>query len=159
MFMPRALANAVDQIARRTAGKDWSLYAALLEHWPEIVGSDYARVTTPVKVSFPHQPQEARRCNGTLAIRLPKGLAMEFSFKTDVICQRINVYFGYQAIARIAFEPVYETPAPPPVPEVEPDSGALARIQEIARSIGDEPLREALESFGEAVLAGEARKT
>src|ERR1700761_8162192 len=92
MFMPRALANAVNQIARQTIGKDWSLYAALLDHWQEIVGMEYAKVTTPVKITFPHQPGASRRSGGTLTAKLPKGLAMEFTFKTEQIKQRINSY-------------------------------------------------------------------
>lgn len=150
MFMPRALANIVDQVARRAAGKDWNFYAALLEHWPEIVGSDYARATTPVKLTFPHQPNEPRRCNGNLCIRLPKGLAMEFSFKTDVIRQRINTYFGYAAVARITFDPVYEIPEPV-AERVKPNAETLAYMRNAARVVENENLRNALESFGEAI--------
>ena len=107
MFMPRMLSKIVDQVARQTVGKDWNLYAALLEHWPEIVGVEYARVTTPVKMTFPHQPQEARQRNGTLCVQLPKGLSMEFTFKTEQIRQRINAYFGYDAVGKISLQPVY----------------------------------------------------
>ncbi len=152
MFMPRTIANAVDRIARQTVGKDWSLYATLLDHWQEILGMEYARVTTPVKITFPHQPNEARRCGGTLYIRLPKGLAMEFTFKTDQIRQRINSYFGYDAIAKIAFEPVYGPPPEAAAPETKADPEALAGIKENAKAIDDEELRSALEGFGEAVL-------
>jgi len=156
MFMPRALANTIDQIARRTAGKDWNLYAGLLEHWQEIVGIDYARVTTPVKLTFPHQPNERQRRDGNLCVRLPKGLAMEFSFQTETIRQRINNYFGYDAIGRITFDPVYETPAPPRV-ESTPDPEALAHIHETAQSVEDDDLRQALESFGGAILRGNGK--
>ncbi len=149
--MPRAISQAIDQIARRAAGKDWNLYAALLEHWQEIVGTDYARVTTPVKVSFPHQPNEAKRRDGNLCIRLPKGLAMEFSFKTESVRQRVNNYFGYDAIGRITFDPVYEIPGAPRV-EKEPDPEALAHIRATSQTVEDDALRQALESFGEAVL-------
>lgn len=150
--MPRALAKAIDQVARQAVGKDWNIYANLLEHWQEIVGPDYARVTTPVKITFPHQPNEARRSDGTLCIRLPKGLAMEFSFKTDLIRQRINAYFGYSAVGRIVFESVYgavpETPATP----TKADPESLAQLQASTQSVEDENLRAALNSFGEAIL-------
>src|SRR5580698_4151357 len=123
MFLPRALANIVDKVARQSVGKDWNLYAALLDHWPEIVGNDYAQVTTPVKMTFPHQPNEPRQRGGTLCVRLPKGLAMEFTFKAEQIRQRINGYFGYDAVAKITFQPVFgvrpETPLP--APTVDPD--------------------------------------
>ncbi len=149
--MPRAISQSVDRVARAAAGKDWNLYAALLDHWTEIVGSDYARVTTPVKLTFPHQPNEAKRSNGTLCIRLPKGLAMEFSFKSDVIIQRVNRYFGHTAISRISYEPVYENIQPPRA-VMEPDPQTLAEISAAAEGVEDRSLREALESFGIAVV-------
>src|SRR5580692_535543 len=98
MFLPRSLSSSVDKIARQTIGKDWSLYAALLDRWPEIAGAEYARLTTPVKIVFPPRQQEAQRKGGTLVIRLPKGLAMEFTYKTGIICERITNFFGYEAI-------------------------------------------------------------
>src|ERR1700733_1341367 len=123
MFMPRTVAIAVDQIARQTLGKDWNIYAALLSHWGEIVGHEYARVTTPVKITFPlHRASSGRRENGTLCIRLPQGLAMEFSFKTTQIKQRITDYFGYEAIEKILFETQYSVEKPcetAPLPAAE----------------------------------------
>jgi hypothetical protein len=151
MFMPRTISAAVDKIARQAIGKDWSLFASLLDHWPEIVGSEYARLLTPVKIAFPPRQAQAQRKDGTLTIRLPKGLAMEFSFKTEQIKQRIASYFGYEAISRIALEPVYyvpeETSAPQPL-----DPAALDGFCRSAKDIKDDELRGALEAFGESVL-------
>jgi len=151
MFMPRALSNAIGSVARRAVGKDWDVYAALLERWAEIVGPEYAQATAPVKISFPHQPLEPKRRNGTLTVRLPRGLALEFSFKVDVMKQRINGYFGYDAIARIAFDPSYEIPAPPhqkPPPNLE----ALDNVRQSTRSLEAGDLKVALEKFGEAIV-------
>ena len=153
--MPRIIAKSIDQIARQTIGKDWSLYAALLEHWQEIVGKDYAAVTTPVKISFPHQPGEARRKDGTLYVRLPKGLTMEFTYKNEQIKQRINSYFGYNAIQKIAFEPVFDALPIVKTAEVKADPEALAAIKEDTKVIDNDELRSALEAFGEAVLKTE----
>jgi hypothetical protein len=151
---PRPLSAAVDKVARQSAGKDWGLYANLLDHWAEIVGGEYARVSTPVKISFPYQPNEARRKNGVLTVRLPKGLAMEFSFKADLIRQRVNAYFGYEAFARIALDAA-ALPPPPPVTRrakaIAPE--ALASIKQQAAAIENGELREALEKFGAAMLA------
>ena len=152
MYKPRTLADAVDKVARQSAGKDWGLYANLLDHWAEIVGVDYARVTTPVKISFPYQPQEAQRKNGVLTIRLPKGLAMEFSFKADLIRQRVNAYFGYEAFARVALDAAALPPAPVKTGK-KLDPTAVLAIKEKASGIENSELREALEKFGEAIMA------
>jgi hypothetical protein len=149
MFMPRTLANLVDKVARASVGKDWSLYAALLEHWPEIVGPDYARVATPVKLVFPHQPLEPRRRNGTLTVRLPKGLAMEFTFKLDRMKQRINDYFGYDAVGKIALDPIFAMPKPPSkVVKAEPDAAIMADLNQQTKTVDNDEIRNALVSFG-----------
>jgi hypothetical protein len=151
MYKPRTLADAVDKVARHSAGKDWGLYANLLGHWAEIVGTDYARITTPVKISFPYQPNEAQRKNGVLTIRLPKGLAMEFSFKADLIRQRVNTYFGYEAFARLALDAAC-MPLPAVKNEKKADPEALKEIKEKASAVASDEVREALEKFGEALL-------
>ncbi len=156
MLLPRAISRIVDKVARQSVGKDWGLYATMLDRWTEIVGTEYAAVTTPVKIAFPHQPLEARRRDGVLTIRLPKGLVMEFTFKVETIRQRINGYFGYDVIAKIAFDPAYGVPAKmadvaPPV-----DEGTLASIRAGADTVENDDLRSALQSFGEAVAASKA---
>lgn len=154
MKSPRSLADAVDKVARRSAGKDWGLYAGLLAHWAEIVGPDYARVSTPVKIAFPYQPNEAKRKNGVLTIRLPKGLAMEFSFKADLIRQRVNAWFGYEAFTRLVLDPA-AIPLPPSrrAKPIAPE--ALQEIKEKASVIDNFELRDILEKLGAAILARE----
>jgi hypothetical protein len=151
MFIPRSIASAIDKIARQTVGKDWSLYANLLDHWIEIVGPEYAAVSTPVKVTFPHQPHEPRRRGGTLTIKLPKGLVMEFTFKVDSIKQRINNYFGDEIIARIVFEPTHGVPKVKATPTVL-DAAVAGELQQKTAGVEQDDLRNALQSFGEAVV-------
>jgi hypothetical protein len=147
----RLLADAVEKVARQSAGKDWGLYAGLLDHWAEIVGPDYARVTTPVKISFPYQPNEARRKNGTLVVKLPKGLAMEFSFKADLVRQRVNAYLGYEAFARLTLDPA-SMPLPRPKRAKKADPAVAEAIKQQVSGIENEELRQALEGFGEAMF-------
>jgi hypothetical protein len=124
----------------------------LLSHWAEIVGPDYARVTTPVKINFPYQPNEPRRKGGTLTVRLPKGLAMEFSFKTELIRARVNAFFGYEAFAKIALDQAGV--APPPLKKAKSLAPAdLAKIKAQTADVENDELRAALESFGQALLS------
>jgi hypothetical protein len=151
MFMPRQLSHTIEHIARRSIGKDWGLYAALLDRWQDIVGADYANVTTPVKITFPHQPNEARRQSGTLTVRLPKGLAMEFTYKTEQIRQRINNYFGYDAIVRIIFDPVFGASAKTKT-RCAADPEIVSSVKSQIQPIDNSELRDALQSFGEIIL-------
>lgn len=150
MFMPKQIGHSVERIAKQAIGKDWGLYAALLDHWQEIVGTEFARDTAPSKITFPHQPNEARRRNGTLTVRLPKGLIMEFTFKADQIRQRINSYFGYDAIGKITFEPVYGVrPKAKNVKEL--DQTVLEDIKSEVNIIENNELKDVLQAFGESL--------
>ena len=151
--MPRMIATMINQVARQAVGKDWLLYAALLDHWQEIVGADYARVTTPIKITFPHQPNEPRRQGGILCVRLPKGLTMEFSFKAESIKQRVNSYFGYEAISRVTFDSIHSS-APEksytqPLVTDEAKNQATAGVKDIPNG----ELRDTLQSFGQTLLS------
>jgi len=152
MLMPRTLANLVDKVARASVGKDWTLYAALLEHWEEIVGTEYARATTPVKLAFPHQPLQPRRCNGTLTVRLPKGLAMEFTFKAEQIKQRVNGYFGYEAVGRIVLESASIAPPKPKKATAPMNDADLAQLRRQTATVDNEDIKAALLSFGAAFI-------
>lgn len=157
MFTPRTLSNLVNHIARQAIGKDWNIYAALLEHWVEIVGQQYAAVTTPVKMTFPYQPQEARRAKGVLYVRLPKGLAMEFTFHVEPIRQRVNSYFGYEAIAKIVLEPVYR--GKPTAKVTEPlNAEMVQKIHQDVEGLENGELKEALAAFGCTLLKASKEK-
>ena len=164
MRLPRSIATSVDKVAKQTIGKDWNLYAVLLNHWREIVGEEYAQVTTPVKIVFPQGKAtsekwaQGHRSDGVLHIRLPQGMAMEFTYLTDQIRQRIGSYFGYEVIARIVLDPFYGAPAPakevkPPLPAPTPEQTAW--LTDGTKDIEDNELRDALKELGHAVCQDE----
>lgn len=151
MWMPTQLSRLIDPIAREAVGKDWALFAGLLQNWQEIVGKSYAVSTAPVKITFPHQPQKAKREGGTLTIRLPKGLAMSFTYDVPTILQRVNGYFGYAAISKITLDPVQRLPSSAPVkPLPTKEMTELAATE--AADIEDSDLREALSSLGARII-------
>jgi hypothetical protein len=161
MKLPRPLASSIDSVARTAVGKEWALYATLIEHWREIVGADYAQKTKPVKISFPTGKKAGdswagrKQTGGTLLIRLPHGLRMEFSFLTPHILERINGFFGYPAIATLQFDPYYEKPSAPPLPSPQERSlteTEKGQLKEQIKDINNSELREALERLGESVL-------
>ncbi|MDD2325962.1 MAG: DciA family protein, partial [Alphaproteobacteria bacterium] len=159
MKLPRTIATTIDRIAKEAVGKDWGLYAALIDHWTEIVGADYAKQTTPVKITFPRGKKPAdqwagRQTGGTLTVKLPQGLAMAFSHQTGIVIQRINGFFGYPAIERIALAPAYgltgtEPPLPPPPLTPQEKEDLAATIAEVE----DSDLKEVLETLGASILS------
>jgi len=158
MAFPRTLSLALDKIARDAVGKDWALYASLIEHWREIVGEEYAKSTSPVKITFPKGKKDGdkwagQRAEGTLHIRLPQGLAMSFGFLNETVRSRINAFFGYTAVSRIVLETYYPTSRPLPAqePAVLSESDK-ALLSESLKDVENEELREILHQLGESVI-------
>ena len=89
----------------------------------------------------------------------PRDSRWNVSFQSELIRQRVNTYFGHDAISRIVFEPVYEVPPAPEIDEPEVDPETLAAMQETAQSVDDEALRAALENFAAVVLRSENIKS
>ena len=138
---------SVNKIAKQHAGKDWELYADLIKYWDVIVGKDLSKCTYPVNISFPYQPSEQYRKNGTLTIKLPKGLAMEFSFKLETIKQKINRYIGYTAFTNIKLENCNEYVLTPKH-ESKLSDADINDIKQLSSEIDDPELRAAIENLG-----------
>lgn len=165
MRLPRPISASVDTVARTAVGKDWSLYATLIEHWGEIVGQEYAQTTSPTKITFPkgkapaHAWASKDQTGGTLTIKLPQGLTMEFGFLTDQIRERINGFFGYNAIEKIQFAPYYtdHTEKPAKTPPKELSNEEKQDLQDSLNDIENIELRDALRNLGESIIKEEER--
>src|SRR6195952_3863750 len=70
--------------------------------WAEIAGPEVAAHSEPLKIQWPRpverQPQEP----ATLVLRVEGPMALEIQHTSDVILQRVNRFFGWNAIGRLA---------------------------------------------------------
>jgi hypothetical protein len=131
-------------------GKQGLGEAKLLTEWAAIVGVALAGNCWPVKLAFPR----GQRQEGTLRLRVAPGVAVEIQHREPVILERINAYFGYRAVARLAIvqgppPPRSEAPPAPPRPLQPSEKAAL---QQRLDGIEDPALREALELLGSAII-------
>ena len=74
----------------------------LVTRWAEIAGSEIAEHSQPMKIQWQRpvegQPQEP----ATLVLRVEGPMALEIQHSSDVIIERVNRFFGWAAIGRIA---------------------------------------------------------
>ncbi len=139
-------------------GKRGFAEAEVILQWAAVVGEELARLSVPVKLSFgtPAGKEGGGRVNGTLQLRVAPGAAIEFQHLEPVIVERINTFFGYRAVARLALR---QGPLPnrrPPIPRpraLSPDEAA-ALASRLA-GIEDPALRAALERLGRAILGSD----
>lgn len=123
----------------------------LVTRWADIAGPEIARHAEPLKIQWPRpvegQPQEP----ATLVLRVEGPMALEIQHSSDVILERVNRFFGWHAVGRLALRqgPLSRRPPrrlPPP-----PDPKAVATIAKELSAIEDDALREALARLGATI--------
>jgi hypothetical protein len=132
--------------------------AELVTRWGEIAGADVAAISQPIKIQWTRAaPSSASGAAsgwgqepGTLVLRVEGPAAIEIQHMTGVICERVNRFLGWRAVARIALRqaPLRRTARKALRPA---DTAAAARIAAELPDIGDEDLRQALARLGAAV--------
>ncbi|MBB4211915.1 DUF721 domain-containing protein [Rhodothalassium salexigens] len=109
--------------------------AEIVTRWDTVVGEDLASITRPVAVRFPR----GKRAGATLVVRAAPATATVLQHRAPTVVERVNVYFGYGAVARLSIEqgPLPARPAPPPGgPFREPNPEAMARVAERLAALG-----------------------
>ena len=147
-------------IARRALRQQGFAQAEVVTRWPEIVGLNLAEATAPLKLSF---ARGARR-DGTLHVRVTPAAALELQHQAPVVIDRINGYYGYRAVARLALTqgPVAgaHRAAPPAAAkgdDTAPDEAARQGLETTLRGLQDTALKEALSRLGSHVLTRRRR--
>ena len=103
--------------------------AEILARWAEIAGPEVAAHSEPIKISWPRRGDEETAEPATLVLRVEGPAAIEIQHLSAVILERVNRFFGWQAIGRIALRQAplrrRDKPAAPPPPD--PDDGRAYR--------------------------------
>jgi len=146
---PLAVAALVDKVTRPMRRRRGLVEPALVGDWASIVGAPLARQCLPERLV--RGPAGA---GGTLHVRVDGPLALELQHLEPLVVERINGYFGYRAVARLALHqgPLPKAPEPKPPPPT-PDPADAAAFEARLDGIDDAALRSALKGLGDAVLA------
>ena len=84
-------------------------------------------------------------------LRVEGPAAIEIQHLSAVILERVNRFFGWQAIGRIALRQAPLRRQAPPQPPAPPDPAEQARIAASLPEIEDDDLKAALARLGAAV--------
>ena len=125
--------------------------AEIVARWADIVGAEIAAHSEPLKINWPRQANEDTAEPATLVLRVEGPAAIEIQHLSSVILERVNQFFGWRAIGRLALRQApLRRRAPKTVP-APPDPAAAARIAESLPQVEDENLRLALARLGAAI--------
>jgi hypothetical protein len=147
----RAIAASVPKIAGAVLGKRGFGEAQLIAQWPAIIGEALARGMSPDRLSFPR----GERSGGTLHVRVGPGYALEVQHREPVLIERVNAFFGYRAVARLAIVqgPLALPDGPAAVPRRPLKNEERQALDQGLAELEDGALKSALQRLGEAIIA------
>ena len=123
----------------------------LVTRWTEIIGSELSGHCEPLKIQWPRpvegQPQEP----ATLVLRVEGPAALEIQHSSDALLQRVNRFFGWSAVGKLALRQAPLSRRERPRAPSEPDAKAVAEVAQTLTAIEDEELRAALARLGASI--------
>jgi hypothetical protein len=123
----------------------------LVTRWTEIAGPEISAHCEPLKMQWPRpvegQPQEP----ATLVLRVDGPMALEIQHASDVILQRVNRFFGWSAVGRLALRQGPLSRRKRPVASPMPDAKEVAEVAKTLSSVEDDELRAALARLGAVI--------
>jgi hypothetical protein len=145
----RSAGELVGDIGGAACKKFGFVQSSIVSRWHEIVGERYGKVSLPESIRFP----AGKKSGGTLALLVEGAHAPLIQHLGPMIIERVNRFFGYEAVARVTFRqgrlpvaaPRHSRPQPAEVP---------FELGEGLRAVADLELRACLTS-----LAGHIAKT
>jgi hypothetical protein len=148
---PRPLSDFLGATLNDTLKTQGFASTEIIARWADIAGPEIAAHSEPMKITWPRRSAEASAEPATLVLRVEGPAALEIQHLSAVILERVNRFFGWQAIGRIALRQAplrrRERAKPPP----PPDPAVAARIAESMPGIADDGLRAALARLGAAI--------
>lgn len=124
------------------------IQSSIVSRWGEIVGERNAKISSPESIRFP----AGKKSGGVLTLVVQGAHAPVIQHLSPLIIERVNRFFGYPAVAKVAFRqgsPMLE-PKPAERPQLRPVPKELG---EGLREIADPELRACLESLAAQIAA------
>ena len=145
----RAIADLMPDVGRTAFRRFGFIQSSVVTRWPEIVGERHARVCMPESIRFP----QGEKTGGILQLVVVPAHAPLISHVVPEIIERVNRFFGYNAVARVklrqgAVKPPHAQGKPAAPPSLRPIPMELG---DSLRDIGDPELRAVLESLARSM--------
>lgn len=123
----------------------------LVTRWAEIAGAQIAAHCEPLKMQWPRpvdgQPQEP----ATLVLRVEGPMALEIQHSSDQVLQRVNRFFGWNAVGKLALRQAPLSRRPRKTAPQPPDPKAVAQVAVGLAAVEDEELKLALARLGATI--------
>ena len=123
----------------------------LVTRWTEIAGPEISAHCEPLKMQWPRPVEGQPAEPATLVLRVEGPMALEIQHASDVILERVNRFFGWHAVGRLALRqgPLSRRQKPPA--PLKPDASRVEEVAKTLSSIEDKELRAALAQLGASI--------
>jgi len=148
---PRPLADLIDGTIAESCRQRGLASVEIVTRWADIVGDALAARALPIKLAWPARPDSGEP--GVLHVRVEGGYAIELQHEAPIVIERVNQYFGWRCIGRLALRqgPVAAL-KPKPRLFVEPDAAARAEVADRLGPFEDDALAASLARLGALVI-------
>jgi hypothetical protein len=149
---PRPLRDLLDRCLGEAFARQGFASTDIVTRWPDIVGAEIAAHAEPIKLQWPRGDADGGE-PATLVLRVQGPAAIEVQHLSGVILERVNRFFGWRAVKRIALRQAPLTRGVTRHVPSPPDAQAVAAVAASLPDVTDESLRAALARLGAAVKA------
>jgi hypothetical protein len=149
-FSAAPLADFVGRVVNDAFARQGFAAVEIVTHWEDIAGPELARRSEPMRLTWPKRDDPDSI--GTLTVRVEGPYAIELQHLAPIVMERVNRYFGWRCVGRIAIRQGPVTPRTNVAPA--PTEPSLAAVAEMAEKIGpfeDEALGQSLARLGALV--------
>lgn len=146
----RPLSDLTSSVLADSFARQGFASAELVTRWPQIAGPEISAHCEPVKIQWARNSDPDDREPGVLVLRVQGPAALEIQHLSGVILERVNRFFGWQAVGRLALKQAPLSQRIKPV-RPRPDAAKAARIAASLPAIEDEGLKQALARLGAAI--------
>jgi hypothetical protein len=148
----RAVSDMLPDVGRAAFRRFGFVQSSVVTRWREIVGDRYAAVSSPESIRFP----PGKRSAGVLTLIVEGAHAPMMQHVAPAIVERVNLFFGYQAVERVSIRQGLVAVARSKSRAAPPSLRAIpAELGDSLRAIADPELRACLESLARGVAASE----
>ena len=146
----KPLRDLVPKIVGETFARQGFASAELVTRWTDIVGVEIAAHSEPMKIQWTRPADGEEREPGTLVLRVEGPVAVEIQHLGEVICERVNRFLGWRAVARLALR---QAPLRRGERKVrrDLDPAVATRVAQTLSNIRDDDLKNALARLGAAI--------
>ncbi len=155
-FGPRSVSEIVGKVLEPVLARRTGMTLDLIKSWPELVGEEFRETTRPEKINWPRRAHEDDPFKpAVLVVACENSAALFFQHEQAAIIERVNVFFGFEAINRIQ---ILQKSVLSKMPQTTEKTAPVSRHDEVRLAaildeIDDPELKETLLKLGRGVIS------